>query len=108
MAISACFLKYHAYTLSLKFGTNILVYTTRQCCKTLCLYIRFNSISLLFRLATILTSLILLAGDVHVIPGPSQNKKHNFCHWNLGGLPTNNFLNKYLLEAFFTVNDFDI
>ena len=47
--------------------------------------------------------LILLDGNVHKNPGPLS-----FCHWNLGGLPTNNFLKKILLQAYLRVNDFDI
>ena len=55
-----------------------------------------------FWLATVLASLLLLAGDIHKNPGPLT-----FCHWNLGGLPTDNFAKKKnLLEAFLT--DFDI
>ena len=46
---------------------------------------------------------LLLAGDIHKNPGPLT-----FCHLNLGGLLTGNFANKYLLEAFLVVNDFDI
>ena len=48
-------------------------------------------------------SLILLAGDISKNPGPLT-----FCYWNLGGLPTENFVKKHLLEAFLSVNDFDI
>ena len=59
--------------------------------------------STLLRLATILVFLILLGGNVHRNPGPLS-----FCHWNLGGLPTDNFSKKFLLEAFLCVNGFDI
>ena len=47
-------------------------------------------------------SLILLGGNVHKNPDPLK-----FCYWNLGGLQTDNFLKKTLLEAFFCGNDFD-
>ena len=57
----------------------------------------------LLRLATMLAYLILLGGNVHKNPGPLS-----FCHWNLGGMPTDNFLKKFLLQAFLCVNDFDI
>ena len=50
---------------------------------------------------TVLVSLLLLAGDIRKNPGPLT-----FCH--LGGLPTDNFANKYLFEAFLVVDDFDI
>ena len=46
---------------------------------------------------------ILLGGNAHKNPGPLS-----FCHWNLGGLPTDNVLKKILLQAFLRVNDFDI
>ena len=47
--------------------------------------------------------LIVLGGNVHKNPGPLS-----FCHWNLGGLPTDNFLKKILFQAFLCFNDFDI
>ena len=50
-----------------------------------------------------LKDLLLLGGNVHKNPGPLS-----FCHWNLGGLPTDNFLKKTLLQAFLCINDFDI
>ena len=62
------------------------------------------SFSSLLRMITMLTFLILLGGNVHRHPGPPLS----FCHWNLGGLPTDNFLKKILLQAFLCVNNFDI
>ena len=53
------------------------------------------SFSKLLRLATMLAYLVLLGGNVHKNPGPLS-----ICHWNLGGLPTDNFLKKFLLQAF--------
>ena len=64
--------------------------------------INYN-LCLSFWLPTVLASLLLLTGDIHKNPDPLT-----FCHWNLGGLPTDNFAKKYLLEAFLVVNDFDI
>ena len=61
------------------------------------------SFTILLRVATILISLILLGGNVHKNPGPLK-----FCYWNLGGLPTDHFLKKSLLEAFICTNDFGI
>ena len=61
------------------------------------------SFSSLLHLATMLAFLVLLGGNVHKNPGPLS-----FCHWNLGGLATDNFLMKFLLQAFLCVNDFDI
>ena len=46
-----------------------------------------------FWLATVLASLLLLAGDIHKNPGPLT-----FCHWNLGGLPTDNFAKNIYLK----------
>ena len=59
--------------------------------------------SILLRLATVLALLILLGGNVHRNPGPLS-----FCHWNLGGLPTDNYLKKTILQAFLSVSNFDI
>ena len=50
-----------------------------------------------------LAFLILLGGNLHKHPGPLS-----FCHWNLGGLPTDDLSKKFLLQAFLCVNDFDI
>ena len=77
---------------------NILAFVSKFKCFT-----EDWTLSTLFRLATMLAFLILLGGNVHKNPGPLS-----FCHWNLGGLPTENFLKKFLLQAFLSVNDFDI
>ena len=50
-----------------------------------------------------LKMLLFLGGNIHKNPAPLM-----LCHWNLGGLPTNNFLKKTLLQAFLSVNDVDI
>ena len=46
---------------------------------------------------------VMLGGNVHKNPGP-----FSFCHWNLGGMATDNFLKQILLQAFLCVNDFGI
>ena len=66
------------------------------------LHIKDWSVSALLRLVTMLALLILL-DDIHKNPGPLS-----ICHWNLSGLPTDNFLKKTLLQAFLCVNNFDI
>ena len=74
--------------------------TTRMYCrislKFLCILIShvFSaligwSLSISFRIATMLKGLLLLGGNVHKNPGPLS-----FCYWNLGGLPTDNFKKK--------------
>ena len=60
------------------------------------------SFSMSVRLLPMLFFLIVLGGNVHKNPGPLSS-----CHWNLGGLPTDNFLKKILLQAFLCVNYFD-
>jgi len=61
------------------------------------------SLSKTLRLATALPIIILLGGDIHKNPGPLS-----FCHWNLGGLQTDNFVKKSLLQAFLCVHNFDV
>ena len=61
------------------------------------------SFSIFFMIATMIMLLLLLGGNVHRNADPLS-----FCYWNLGGLPTDNFLKKSLLQAFLCVNDFDI
>ena len=61
---------------------------------------------------TLLSLFLLLCGDVELNPGP--NKKRNswsnfsICHWNLNSLTAHNFEKINLLEAYKTVNRFDI
>ena len=88
---------------SLKFVFIVISHNILALASKLKFYIADWTFSTLFRLATMLAFLILLGGNVHKNPGPL-----NFCHWNLGGLPTDNFLKKFLLQAFLCVNDFDI
>ena len=61
------------------------------------------SFSVLLGIASMLALLILQCGDVQINPGPLT-----FCHWNLRGLTINNFMKKSLLQAFLSVNNFDI
>ena len=59
-----------------------------------------------------LSIFLLLCSDVELNPGPT--KKHNswfnfsICYWNLNSLTAHNFEKVNLLEAYNTVNKFDI
>ena len=71
---------------------------------------------LLYKIArtsiALLATFLLLCGDVELNPGPNKKCKSclNFsiCHWNLNSLTGHNFEKVNLLEAFNTVNKFDI
>ena len=88
---------------SLKFLHILITHNVSTLLLKLTLFALDWSFSTLLRLATILAFLILLSGNIHKNPGPLS-----FCHWNLGGLPTDNFSKKFLLQAFLSDNDFDI
>ena len=95
---------FHIYIhVSLKFAYIILSHNMFTFFSNLKAHTADWSFSTLLRLVTMLAFLILLGGNVHKNPGPLS-----FCHWNLGGLPTDNFSKKFLLQAFLCVNDFDI
>ena len=55
-------------------------------------------------------SILLLSGDIETNPGPfsSNLESLNICHWNLNSVATENFIKIPLLEAYITVNKFDI
>ena len=61
---------------------------------------------------TLLSIFLLLIGDVELNPGPTKkrNSWFNFsiCHWNLNSLTAQDFEKVNLLEAYITVNKFDI
>ena len=60
----------------------------------------------------ILTLLLLfMSGDIELNPGPNKTNsscKFSVCHWNLNSLAAHNFENVGLLEAFNSINKFDI
>ena len=60
----------------------------------------------------ILTLLLLfMSGDKELNPGPNKTNsscKFSVCHWNLNSLAAHNFEKVGLLEAFNTINKFDI
>ena len=82
--------------MTIKFCFILVSYSTQKIVAQLCF-------SLLLRTLSMLMLLILLCGDVQRNPGPLS-----ICYWNLGGLPTQNFYKKTLLEVFLSSNDFDI
>ena len=78
-------------------------------------YVSFNSKYVkpfLFPCAIILidiTYLLLKCGDIETEPGPQfRNNNLKICYWNMGGLPTDNYIKKTNLEAFLSNNKFDI
>ena len=53
--------------------------------------------------------LLLKCGDIETEPGPQlRNNNLNICYWNIGGLPTDNYIKKINLEAFLSNRKFDI
>ena len=84
--IKVCFLY---LTISINFTTNVtlsLLFKFYQRCMSCINYIL---LCLFFCSATVLASLVLLAGDIHTNPDPLT-----FCHWKLGELPTDNYAKK--------------
>ena len=55
--------------------------------------------------------MLLVCRDIELNPGPrKRNTYHNFsfCHWNLDSIAAHNFEKVDFLEAYNTVNKFDI
>ena len=53
--------------------------------------------------------ILILSGDVEQNPGPEKERSHiTFCHWNLNGLMTHNFIKVSLLHTLAVTNDCDI
>ena len=55
--------------------------------------------------------LLFMSGDIELNPGPKKTNsscKFSVCHWNLNSLAAHNFEKVGLLEAFNTINKFDI
>ena len=77
----------HVYIqISLKFVYILISQNVFAFLSNLKVYFADWSFSMSLRLLTMLFFLIVLGGNVHKNPGPLS-----FCHWNLGGLPTDNF-----------------
>ena len=63
-----------------------------------------------FRFAFIM-SILLKCGDTESYPGPRRcDSCYNFskCHWNLNNMTAHNFEKTNLLEAYNTINNFDV
>ena len=55
--------------------------------------------------------LLFMSGDIELNPRPNKTNssfKFSVCHWNLNSLAAHNFEKAGLLEAFNTINKFDI
>ena len=54
--------------------------------------------------------LLLLSGDIETNPGPDSGylSSFSFCHWNLNSIDDHNFIEMSLLQAYNTINRFDI
>ena len=61
-------------------------------------------------LSFISTILLLLSGDIETNPGPDPGylSSFSFCHWNLNSITAHNFIKMSLLQAYNTINRFDI
>ena len=68
------------------------------------------TVALLFNYLWFMGNLLLLCGNVELIPGPNQNtaKKLAICHWNLNDIAAHNFVKLVLLKAYISVHKFDI
>ena len=63
-----------------------------------------------FRFAFIML-ILLTCGDIESNPGPRRSDScYNFsiCHWNLNSMTAHNFKKINLLEAYNTINKFDV
>ena len=52
--------------------------------------------------------LLLESGDIETNPGPRRSYFIKFCHWNLNGPATHDFVKNPLIEAFITIHNLDI
>ena len=52
--------------------------------------------------------LLVSSGDIETNPGPRKSSPVKFCHWNLNGLATHDFIKVPLIEAFISTHNFDI
>ena len=60
---------------------------------------------------TLTLLLLFMSGDIELNPGPNKTNsscKFSVCHWNLNSLAAHNFEKVGLLEAFNSINKFDI
>ena len=52
--------------------------------------------------------LLLQSSDTEISLGPMKSSRLNFCHWNLNGVVTHDFVKVPLIEAFIKANNIDI
>ena len=52
-------------------------------------------------------ALLICCGDIEINPGPNQSSS-TFCHWNLNGITTHDFIKISLLQEYITDRNFDI
>ena len=52
--------------------------------------------------------LLLQSGDIEINQGPMKSSRLNFCHWNLNGISTHDFVKVPLIKAFIKANNIDI
>ena len=53
-------------------------------------------------------ALLLQSGDMEINPCPTKSSRLNFCHWDLSGIATHDFVKAPLIEAFIKANNTDI
>ena len=48
------------------------------------------------------------SGDIEINPGSMKSSRLSFCHWNLNGISTHDFVKVPLIEAFIKANNIEI
>ena len=66
------------------------------------------SVLVLFYLTSV--HVILMSGDIHTNPGPTNfnNEFFMFCHWNLNSIPAHNYIRISQLEAYTAQHNLDV
>ena len=79
-----------------------------KCCT--CPHVLMSFCPLLLLLLFISVILLMLSGDIETNPGPDPGylSSFSFCHWNLNSITAHNFIKMSLLQAYNTINRFDI
>ena len=52
--------------------------------------------------------LLLLCGDIELNPGPNERDNLTMCHWNLNSIAAHNFIKMKSLQAYNSIQKFDI
>ena len=78
-----------------------------KCCTCPHVLMSFCPLLLLLFISVIL---LMLSGDIETNPGPDPGylSSFSFCHWNLNSIAAHNFIKMSLLQAYNTINRFDI